>query len=143
MLKEFREFALRGNVVDMAVGIVIGAAFGGIVNSLVGDVIMPTVGFLTGGIDFTNRYLLLRDGATVGPYQTLAAAQAAGAVTVNLGKLFTLVLNFLIVAFVLFMIIKAMNTARRSSPEPLPPPPGPTPDQTLLTEIRDLLRARP
>jgi large conductance mechanosensitive channel len=142
MLKEFREFAMKGNVVDMAVGIVIGAAFGAIVNSVVTDIVMPIVGVVTGGIDFSNRYILLQEGKTAGPYATLAAAKAAGAVTLNIGTLIGLVLNFVIVAFALFVVIKMMNAARRT-PEAVaapPAPPAPTAEQVLLTEIRDLLR---
>ena len=138
MLKEFREFAMKGNVVDMAVGIVIGAAFGAIVNSLVADLVMPVIGVLSGGLDFSSRYLLLRDGAPGGPYATLAAAKAAGAATLNIGTFITLVLNFLIVAFALFMVVKAMNRARQA---PKPAPPAPTTEERLLTEIRDLLKA--
>jgi len=139
MLKEFREFAMKGNVVDMAVGIVIGAAFGAIVNSLVADIVMPIVGVLTGGIDFTERYVMLKQGVPPGPYLTLAAAKAAGAVTLNIGTFISLLLNFVIVAFALFMIVKAVNRARRT-PEPLPAPPGPTNEERLLMEIRDLLK---
>ncbi len=140
MLKEFREFAMKGNVVDMAIGIVIGAAFGAIVNSLVTDVIMPLVGLATGGIDFTDRYVLLRDGAPAGPYATLAAAKAAGAVTLNVGAFIGFIVNFAIVAFALFMVVKGMNAARRA-PEPAPAAPAPpTREEVLLSEIRDLLR---
>ena len=141
MLKEFKEFAMKGNVVDLAVGVIIGAAFGAIVNSLVSDLIMPIVGLATGGIDFSDRFILLKEGATVAPpYATLAAAKAAGAVTLNIGSFLNLVLNFIIVAFCLFMVIKAMNSARRA-PEPAPAvPPAPTREEVLLAEIRDLLR---
>ena len=141
MLKEFREFAMKGNVVDMAVGIVIGAAFGAIVNSLVTDIVMPLIGAMTGGIDFSERYLLLKDGVPPGPYATIAAAKTAGAVTLNVGTFANLILNFVIVAFALFMVIKAMNRARRQRvPEP-PPAPAPSRETQLLTEIRDLLKA--
>lgn len=142
MLREFKEFAMKGNVVDMAVGIVIGAAFGAIVTSLVGDLVMPVVGMMTGGIDFSDRYLLLKDGATAGPYATLAAAKAAGAVTLNIGAFVSLVINFLLVVFALFMVIKAMNSARRVEPPVAEPAaPAPSKEQLLLTEIRDLLKA--
>lgn len=140
MLKEFKEFAMKGNVVDMAVGIVIGAAFGAIVNSLVTDIVMPIVGVLTGGIDFSDRYLLLKGGGPAGPYATLGAAKTAGAVTLNIGTFVSLVLNFLIVAFALFMVVKAVNRARRT-PQPAPAPPVPTGEERLLTEIRDLLKS--
>ena len=142
MLKEFREFAMKGNVVDMAVGIVIGAAFGAIVTSLVADLVMPLIGIITGGLDFSARYLLLKDGVPPGPYATPAVAKAAGAVTLNIGNFISLVLNFIIVAFALFMVVKAMNTARRAPAAPAPAaPPPPTKEEVLLTEIRDLLRA--
>lgn len=141
MLKEFRDFALKGNVVDMAVGIVIGAAFGAIVNSLVGDIIMPIVGLVTGGVDFSERFVVLKEGAPAAPYATVAAAKAAGAVTLNFGVFINLILNFVIVAFALFMVIKAMNTARRQK-EAAPAPPAPTKEELLLTEIRDLLQRR-
>ena len=141
MLKEFRDFALKGNVVDMAVGIVIGAAFGAIVNSMVADLIMPIVGMLTGGADFSQRFVLLREGAQPGPYLTVAAAKAAGAVTLNVGTFINLLVNFVIVAFALFLVVRAMNAARRTK-EAAPAPPGPTKQEALLTEIRDLLQRK-
>ncbi|MGD9545909.1 MAG: large-conductance mechanosensitive channel protein MscL [Candidatus Krumholzibacteriia bacterium] len=120
MLKEFKEFAMRGNVVDMAVGIVIGAAFGTIVKSLVADVIMPPIGLLLGGVDFTNLFLVLKAGADVAaPYASLADAQAAGAVTINYGAFINTVISFIIVAFAIFMLIKGMNAAKRKE-EPAP-----------------------
>lgn len=140
MLQEFKEFAMKGNVVDMAVGIVIGAAFGAIVTSLVGDIIMPVIGTVTGGLDFSDRFVLLKEGTTAPPYPTLAAAKAAGAVTLNIGSFIGLILNFVIVAFALFMVIKAVNTARKIPP-PAPAPAAPSAEQVLLTEIRDLLRS--
>lgn len=140
MLKEFKEFAMKGNVVDMAVGIVIGAAFGAIVSSLVTDIVMPIIGLLTGGIDFSERYVLLRDGAPAAPYATLAAAKAAGAVTLNIGAFISLILNFLIAAFALFMVIKAVNRARRV--EPVAVVAAVPAEEVLLREIRDLLKAR-
>ena len=142
MLKEFKEFAMKGNVVDMAVGIIIGAAFGAIVTSLVADIVMPIIGAVTGGLDFSSRYLLLKDGTPPAPYATVAAAKAAGAVTINIGSFISLVLNFVLVALVLFMIIKGMNQLRRKQPAPAPTaPPPPTTEERLLTEIRDLLKA--
>jgi large conductance mechanosensitive channel len=142
VFKEFKEFAMKGNVVDMAVGIVIGAAFGAIDNSQVTDVVMPIIGVVTGGLDFSSRYLLLKDGTPPAPYATVAAAKAAGAVTINIGSFISLVLNFVLVAFVLFMIIKAMNQMRRKQPAaPASAPPPPTTEERLLTEIRDLLKA--
>ncbi len=123
MLKEFRDFAMKGNVVDMAVGIIIGAAFGTIVASLVADIIMPPIGMLLGGVDFTNIFVALKDGATAGPYPTLAAAQAAGAVTMNVGMFLNKVFSFIIVAFSVFMLVKAMNKAKRAEPAPAPAAP--------------------
>lgn len=109
MLKDFKEFAMRGNVVDMAVGIIIGGAFGTIVKSLVADVIMPPVGLLLGGVDFTDLFVTLKEGAQVGPYTTLAAAQEAGAVTISYGVFFNAVVSFLIVAFAVFLLIRSIN----------------------------------
>lgn len=142
MLKEFKDFAMGGNVVDMAVGIIIGAAFGAIVASAVGDVLMPILGFLAGGVDFSNQFFLVKDGATVGPYASLASAKQAGAVTVAYGVLLNAVVNFLIVAFALFMLIKAMNALKRKQAAAPPAPPAPSTEALLLTEIRDLLARR-
>ena len=118
MLKEFRDFAMKGNVVDMAVGIIIGAAFGTIVASLVADIIMPPIGMMMGGVDFTNIFVTLKDGATAGPYATLTSAQSAGAVTMNVGVFLNKVISFIIVAFSVFMLVKAMNKAKRAEPKP-------------------------
>lgn len=112
MLKDFREFIMRGNVVDMAVGIVIGASFGGIVKSLVDDVLMPPIGLLLGRVDFSNLYLILREGAVPGPYAALAEAKKAGAVTLNLGLFANTVINFLIVALAIFLVVRAVNRLR-------------------------------
>ena len=142
MLKEFKEFAMRGNVVDMAVGIIIGASFGAIVSSLVGDVLMPVMGLFLGGVDFSNLFVLLRDGATPGPYASLAAAKEAGAVAVGYGVLINTVVNFLIVAFALFLVIKGMNATRKQQAAAPAPPPAPSKEEALLTEIRDLLARR-
>ena len=109
MLKEFKKFAMRGNVIDMAVGIIIGAAFSKIVNSLVADVLMPPLGLLIGKVDFTNLFVTLKDGSVAGPYETLAAANAAGAVTINVGLFINSVVSFIIVAFAIFMLIKCIN----------------------------------
>ncbi len=117
MLKEFKEFAMRGNVVDMAVGIIIGGAFGTIVKSLVSDVIMPPIGLLLGGIDFSNIFAVIKNGATPGPYATLADAQANGAVTVNIGVFLNSIISFLIVAFAVFLLIRGLNTMRRKQEE--------------------------
>lgn len=142
MFKEFKEFAMKGSVVDLAVGVVIGGAFGAIVNSFVADVIMPLVGLLTGGIDFSNWFFVLREGKTAGPYASLAAAKAASAVTLNLGLFINAVVSFLIVAFAIFMAVKAMNAARREQAAAPPAPPEPTASEKLLAEIRDLLKKR-
>ena len=124
MFKEFKEFAMRGNVVDMAVGIIIGAAFGAIVKSLVADVIMPPIGMLLGNVDFANLFLVLRQGAEVaGPYATLADAQAAGAVTINWGVFVNSVISFLIVAFAVFLLIRSINRMKREEPAPEPAAP--------------------
>jgi len=114
MFKEFREFAMRGNVVDMAVGIIIGAAFGTIVKSLVSDVIMPPIGLLLGNVDFTNLFLVLKHGATVGPYKALADAQAAGAVTLNYGIFINTIISFIIVAWAVFILIRSLNKLKRA-----------------------------
>jgi large conductance mechanosensitive channel len=113
MLKEFKEFAMRGNVVDMAVGIIIGAAFGTIIATLVSDVLMPPVGMLLGNVDFANLFLVLKEGKVAGPYATVAAAKAAGAVTLNYGMFLNTVVNFLIVAFAIFFLIRGMNSLKK------------------------------
>jgi len=113
MFKEFREFALRGSVLDMAVGIIIGVAFGAIISSLVSDVLMPPIGLLLGRVDFSNLYLVLAAGKVAGPYASLAAAQQAGAVTLNYGLFINKIISFLIVAFALFMIIRSMNRLKK------------------------------
>jgi large conductance mechanosensitive channel len=117
MVKEFKEFAMRGNVVDMAVGIIIGAAFGTIVKSLVADVIMPPVGLLLGNVDFTNLFVVLKQGAVIGPYVTLEEALAAGAVTLNYGVFINTVISFLIVAFAVFVLIRRMNRLKKKEAE--------------------------
>jgi len=119
MFKEFKEFAMRGNVVDMAVGIIIGAAFGTIVKSLVADVIMPPIGLLLGNVDFSNLFIVLKQGAEVAaPYATLADAQAAGATTLNYGMFINTVVSFIIVAFAVFMMIRSMNKLKRKEEAP-------------------------
>lgn len=122
MFKEFKEFAMRGNVVDMAVGIIIGGAFGLVVKVLVSDVMMPPIGLLLGGVDFTNLFLVLQPGSPTGPYEALADAQAAGAVTINYGVWFNTVISFVIVAFAVFLLIRAMNRMKRKEEEPEGPP---------------------
>src|SRR4029079_6548057 len=135
MLKEFREFAMKGNVVDLAVGVIIGAAFGGIVTSLVGDIIMPIIGAITGGLDFSNYFTGMSKAVTA---TNLADAKTQGSGR-GWGSFLTLTLNFLIIAFVLFMVIRAMNQLKRKD-EAAPAPPKPTKQEELLTEIRDLLK---
>jgi large conductance mechanosensitive channel len=134
MLKDFREFVSRGNVVDLAIGIIIGAAFTTIVNSLVKDIIMPPVGKLTGGVDFSNIFIDLSGNH----YASLAAAQQAGAATINVGLFLNAVVNFLIVSFVIFLVMKQVNRFWRK-PETKPAPPR---TEVLLEEIRDLLKSR-
>lgn len=113
MLNDFRTFVMRGNVVDLAVGVIIGAAFGAITKSLVDDVIMPPIGLALGGIDFSNMFLVLKEGAAPGPYATLAAAKEAGAVTLNYGLFITSVVTFLIIAFAVYLLVKAVNRLHR------------------------------
>ncbi len=117
-LKEFKEFALKGNVVDMAVGIIIGAAFGTIVKSLVDDILMPPLGLLVGNVDFSNLFVVLREGKAAGPYVSVAAAKEAGAVTLNVGLFLNTVISFLIVAFSVFLVVKGMNCLKRQGPPP-------------------------
>jgi large conductance mechanosensitive channel len=145
ILKEFQEFAVKGNVVDMAVGIIIGAAFGKIVSSLVSDVIMPPIGLLLGKVDFSNLFVVLSEGSSPAPYATPALAAEAGAVTLNYGHFINEVVSFTIVAFAVFLLVKAVNRLRsqlEAAPAPAPAvPPEPTAEERLLGEIRDLLKA--
>jgi large conductance mechanosensitive channel len=136
MLKEFREFAMKGNVVDLAVGVIIGAAFGAIVNSLVGDVIMPVIGAITGGLDFSNYFISLSKSVTA---TNLADAKKQGAVLAY-GSFITLTLNFIIIAFVLFIVIRLMNQLKRQQQVQPAAPPKPSREEQLLAEIRDLLK---
>jgi large conductance mechanosensitive channel len=122
MLREFKEFAMRGNVVDMAVGIIIGAAFGTIVKSLVSDVIMPPIGLLLGNVDFANLFVVLKEGSTVGPYASLADAKAAGAVSINYGIFIDTIISFIIVAFAIFILIRNINKLKRKEEAPPPEP---------------------
>ena len=139
MWREFREFAMRGNVVDLAVGIILGAAFTTIVNSLVNDLIMPPLGLAIGGIDFSNFFMTLKGGS----YPTLEAAKAAGAVTVNYGLFINAVIRFVIVTFAIFILVKQINRLRWQAAEEAPAtPPEPPRQELLLAEIRDLLDAR-
>lgn len=140
MLEEFKKFAVRGNVVDMAVGIIIGAAFGKIVDSLVKDLIMPPIGLLLGKVDFANLFFVMKDGAGAGagPYLSVDAAQKAGAVTFNYGMFINTCISFLIVAFAVFLLIRAINRLKAAEP---PAAPAPTPEEVmLLREIRDALK---
>lgn len=138
MLKEFKEFAMKGNVLDLAIGIIIGGAFGKIVSSLVGDVLMPPLGLILGKVNFSQLFMNLGGEQ----HATLAAAQAAGAPTLNYGLFIQSIVDFLAVAFAVFLMVKAINASRRKEAEAPAAPAGPTPDQKLLTEIRDLLSAR-
>lgn len=136
MLQEFKDFALKGNMVDMAIGIIIGGAFGTIVSSLVNDIIMPPIGLLMGGIDFANIMLVLKGE---GPYPSVAAAADAGAVTMNVGLFINAMISFLIVAWVLFLIVKGMNKMKREQEEAPEAPAEPPRQEVLLEEIRNLL----
>jgi large conductance mechanosensitive channel len=136
MLKEFRDFAMKGNVVDLAVGVIIGAAFGAIVTSMVADIIMPIIGAITGGLDFSNYFTGLSKNVVAG---NLADAKKQGAV-LAWGNFLTLTLNFVIIAFVLFLVIQAMNRVKRKDAAALAAPPKPSREEELLTEIRDLLK---
>jgi len=141
MLKEFKEFAAKGNMLDMAVGIVIGAAFATIISSLVNDIIMPPIGMALGGVDFSELFVVIGQGDPAGPYATLAAAKEAGAVTINWGLFVNALITFVIIAFALFMVIKGFNSMKREEEAAPAAPPAPSNEEKLLTEIRDLLRA--
>ncbi len=136
VFEEFKKFALGGNMVDMAVGIVIGAAFGTIVASLVEDILMPPIGLLLGGVDFSSLFLVLKEGATPAPYASLSAAKSAGAVTINWGSFFNTLISFLIVSAAIFLVVKLINKARNEQEESVDP------QIALLSEIRDLLKSR-
>jgi large conductance mechanosensitive channel len=139
MLKEFKEFAMRGNVLDMAIGVIIGGAFGKIVSSMVSDVLMPPLGLLMGKVDFSSLFINLSETS----HPSLVAAKAAGAPTLNYGVFLQSVFDFIIIAFVIFMLVKQVNRFKQEAPPPAPPaPPEPTAEEKLLTEIRDLLRER-
>jgi large conductance mechanosensitive channel len=122
MVKEFKDFIMRGNVMDMAVGIIIGVAFGAVIGSLVGDIIMPPIGLLLGKVDFANLFAVLKAGGTPGPYASLAAAKTAGAVTLNFGAFINTIINFVILAFAIFMMVKGVNQLRRPKPAPAAAP---------------------
>ncbi len=138
IFKEFRDFAVKGNVVDMAVGIIIGGAFGGIVNSLVQDVIMPPIGKLMKGVDFSNLFVVLGEGQ----FDSLAAAKAAGVATLNYGLFINALINFVIVAIAVFMLVKAVNAAKKKEAAKPAAPPAPSAEEKLLGEIRDILKAK-
>ncbi len=140
MLREFKEFIQRGNVLDMAIGIVIGAAFGAVVKSFVANVLMPPIGLLLGGTDFANFFVLLKEGAQPGPYPTLKAAQEAGATVLAWGVWVNEVINFLIIAFAIFLIVKAVNHMRKKEEAAPAEPPPPPEEVVLLREIRDALK---
>jgi large conductance mechanosensitive channel len=137
MWQEFKEFAVRGNVIDLAVGIIIGAAFTTVVNSLVNDIIMPPIGYIMNGIDFSNFFIVLRGD----DYPSLQAAKDAGAVTINYGLFLNAIINFVIVAFAVFILVKQVNRFRRQQAAAPAQPQAPTASEKLLSEIRDLLKA--
>ena len=137
MFKEFREFAVKGNMLDLAVGLVLGTAFGAVVSSLVKDVIMPPIGWLLGGRDFSALFVVLREGKEAGPYASLTDAQKAGAITLNWGVFANMIITFLVVAFAMFFLVKAMNRFKKKDDKPAAPPKS----EMLLEEIRDLLKA--
>ena len=142
MLKEFRDFAIKGNVVDLAIGVIIGAAFGTIVSSLVDDVAMPVIGLILGRVDFSNMFIVLNNPNSVA-VTSLAAAKEAGVATLNIGLFINAVVKFTIVAFVLFLVVKGINTIRnKQAAAPPAQPPAPTKEEVLLTEIRDALRGK-
>lgn len=138
MIKEFKEFAVKGNVVDLAVGVIIGAAFGTIVKSLVDDIIMPPIGALLGNVDFTNLFLVIKEGAKApAPYSTLADATAAGAVLLKYGAFINTIVSFVIVSFSVFLLVNQLQKLKKAEPAPAP---GPSDEVKLLSEIRDLLK---
>ncbi|MEP0767245.1 MAG: large conductance mechanosensitive channel protein MscL [Fimbriimonadia bacterium] len=139
MLKEFREFALKGSMLDLAIGLILGTAFGAVVASLVTDVLMPPIGVLLGGVDLSNMFVVLKEGSPEGPYPSLDAAAKAGAATLNYGVFINVVINFVIVSFAVFMLVKSFNKLRRQQPAPEPAAEPPA-DVALLTEIRDILK---
>ncbi len=138
MLKEFKEFAVKGNMIDMAVGIIIGAAFGAIVSSLVDDVFMPVIGIFLGGLDFSNFFFILGEGE----FATIEKAKEAGIATLNIGLFINAIIKFLIVAFALFIVVKGINNLKRKEEEKPAAPAAPSSEEVLLTEIRDLLKTK-
>ena len=143
VLKEFRDFAVKGNMIDLAIGVIIGAAFGAIVSSIVDDIFMPLIGLVIGGIDFSNLFVVLSNPDNVA-VPSLTAAQAAGVATLNIGLFINAVVKFTIIAFVLFLVVKGINRMKRQAAvEPVASTPAPSREEVLLTEIRDALRADP
>lgn len=142
VFKEFRDFAIKGNMIDLAIGVIIGAAFGAIVSSIVDDIFMPLIGLIIGGIDFSNLFIVLSNPDNV-PVPSIAAAKAAGVATLNVGLFINAVVKFTIVAFVLFLVVKGINSLKRdAAQEPVETTPAPSKEEVLLTEIRDALRAQ-
>jgi large conductance mechanosensitive channel len=141
MYKEFRDFALKGNVLDLAIGVIIGAAFGAIVSSVVDDIFMPIIGLVLSGIDFSNLFIVLNNPGNV-PVPSVAAAKAAGVATLNYGLFINAVVKFTIIAFVLFLVVKGVNRLRRQEAAVPAAPPSPTAEEKLLMEIRDAIQAR-
>lgn len=145
MISGFKTFALRGSLIDMATGITVGAAFGALAKSLVDDIIMPPIGLALGGVDFSNLFVTIKQGAVAGPYPTLEAAKTAGAVTIRYGVFLNLVVTFLVVAFAVYLLVSLVAAAKRRfehEEAKAAVPPEPTPQEKLLGEIRDLLRAQ-
>lgn len=142
MFKEFKEFAVKGNMIDLAIGVVIGAAFGGIVGSFVKDIVTPPIGLLMGKVDFANLFVTLSPGAQTPENATLEAAQKSGAVTLNYGLFLNAAVNFVIVAFAVFMVVKAINKMKREAPPAPEAPAEPSNEEKLLGEIRDLLKSK-
>ncbi len=143
VFKEFRDFAVKGNMIDLAIGVIIGAAFGAIVSSIVDDIFMPLIGLIIGGIDFSNLFIVLSNPENVA-VPSVAAAKAAGVSTLNIGLFINAVVKFTIIAFVLFLVVKAINSLKReAAKEPVETSPAPTKEEVLLTEIRDAIRATP
>jgi len=141
MFKEFRDFALKGNVIDLAIGVIIGAAFGAIVSSIVDDLFMPIIGLILNGIDFSNLFLVISNPNNV-PVPSVAAARAAGVATLNYGLFINAVVKFTIIAFVLFLVVKGINRLRKKEAAAPAAPPAPTTEEKLLTEIRDAIKAQ-
>jgi len=140
MLKDFKKFAVKGNVVDLAVAVIIGAAFGKIITSFVNDVLMPPIGLLLGDIDFKELVWTIKEGSAAVMNGDAVVTEAVAPVTINYGMFIQNVVDFIIVAFVIFMMVRAIVKAQKKEEAPPPPPPGPTKEETLLTEIRDLLK---